>query len=180
MTLGAAERVIAVGRGEGKTIPRPETGGVVTIKISSELSGGSMTVYESSRLAGDTRGPGMHAHPSFDELFYVVEGEYEFMIGYRSMRAAEGASVFIPRGVFRDFHSTGEVAGRLLTFCPPGGIEGFFEDLAQVVPGTGIEEVFKRHSGSTVFDSLPRNRGRDYTNVRFCIRRFMHVGLACC
>ncbi|MBA2312564.1 MAG: cupin domain-containing protein [Actinobacteria bacterium] len=141
MTVSAAERVIAVGRGEGKTIPRPQTGGVVTIKVASELSDNSMTVYESTRLPDDTRGPGMHAHPSFDELFYVVEGEYEFMIGDRSLRAVEGGSVFIPRGVFHDFHSTGEVAGRLLTFCTPGGIEDFFEDLAQLVPGTGIEEV---------------------------------------
>lgn len=141
MTVDAAERAVAVGRGEGKAIPRPQTGGVVTIKVSSELSGGSMTVYESTRTAGDTRGPGWHAHPSFDELFYVVEGEYEFMIGDRFLRVVEGTSVFIPRGVFHDFHSTGEVAGRLLTFCTPGGIEDFFEDLAQVGPETGMEEV---------------------------------------
>jgi mannose-6-phosphate isomerase-like protein (cupin superfamily) len=139
--MSAPESAVAVDRDEGKMIPRPQTGGAVTIKVSSELSGGSMTAYESTRPRGDTRGPGMHAHPRFDELFYVVEGEYEFIIGDRSLRAAEGTSVFIPRGTFHDFHSIGEVAGRLLTCCTPGGIEDFFEDLAVVAPQAGAEEM---------------------------------------
>jgi mannose-6-phosphate isomerase-like protein (cupin superfamily) len=141
MSVGAAEHSVAVGRDEGKVIPGSQTGGAVTIKVSSELSSGSMTAYESTRPPGDMRGPGMHAHPRFDELFYVVEGEYEFIIGNRSLRAAEGTSVFIPRGTFHDFHSIGEVAGRLLTCCTPGGIEHFFEDLAVVAPQAGAEEM---------------------------------------
>ncbi|MEA2477409.1 MAG: hypothetical protein QOC87_1608 [Actinomycetota bacterium] len=141
MTVGAVPRSVASGRGEGRTIPRPQTGGVVTIKVSSELSDGSMTVYESSRGPSDKRGPGMHAHPGFDEMFYVLEGEYEFTLAERSVRAPEGTSVFIPRGTFHDFHSTGEAAGRLLTFCTPGGIEDFFEDLAEATPDGRDKEV---------------------------------------
>jgi mannose-6-phosphate isomerase-like protein (cupin superfamily) len=141
MSVSAPESAIAVGRDEGKVIPRPQTGGAVTIKLSSKLSGGSMTAYESTRPPGDTRGPGMHAHPRFDELFYVVEGEYEFIVGHRSLRAAEGTSIFIPRGIFHDFHSIGEVPGRLLTVCTPGGIEHFFEDRAAVGPEAGAEEM---------------------------------------
>ncbi|HEX3325359.1 MAG TPA: cupin domain-containing protein [Actinomycetota bacterium] len=103
----------------------------MTIKVSSELSGGSMTVYESTRARGDQRGPGPHAHASFDEVFYVLEGEYEFVVEDRVLRAREGSTVFIPRGAFHDFHNAGVGSSRLLTFCSPGGIEDFFQELSQ-------------------------------------------------
>jgi mannose-6-phosphate isomerase-like protein (cupin superfamily) len=91
-----------------------------------------MTVYESTRAGGDRRGLGPHAHPGFDEVFYVLEGEYEFVVEDRVLRAREGGAVFIPRGAFHDFHNAGDSSGRLLTFCSPGGIEDFFEELAQL------------------------------------------------
>jgi mannose-6-phosphate isomerase-like protein (cupin superfamily) len=90
-----------------------------------------MTVYESTRARGDQRGPGPHAHPSFDEVFYVLEGEYEFVVEDRVLRAREGSTVFIPRGAFHDFHNAGVGSSRLLTFCSPGGIEDFFQELSQ-------------------------------------------------
>ncbi len=132
MTTQEARRPLLIGRGEGGFIPGPRTGGDVTIKVSSELSGGSMTVYESTRARGDQRGAGPHAHPSFDEVFYVLEGEYEFVVDDRVLRAREGSVVFIPRGAFHDFHNAGDGPSRLLTFCSPGGIEDFFEELSQL------------------------------------------------
>jgi mannose-6-phosphate isomerase-like protein (cupin superfamily) len=133
-----AGRFLLVGRGEGKFIPTSQTGAGVTIKVSSELSGGSLTVYESVRARGDRRGAGPQAHASFDEVFYILEGEYEFMVGDCGLKACEGSAVYIPRGVFHDFHSAGETPARLLTFCSPGGIEDFFEELSEFRSETDV------------------------------------------
>ena len=132
MTAQEGRQALLVGRDEGRFIRSPQTDGGVTIKVSSELSGGCMTVYESTRARGDKRRLEPHAHPSFDEVFYVLEGEYEFVVEDRVLQAREGSTVFIPRGAFLDFHNAGDSAGRLLTFCSPGGIEDFFEELAQL------------------------------------------------
>ena len=129
--------------GEGRFIPSPQTGGGVTIKVSSELSGGSLTVYESSDARRDQFGPGPHAHPSFDQVFYVLRGEYEFVVADRRLRARQGSAVFIPRGVFHDLESAGGTPGRLLTFCSPGGIEDFFAELAHVRSETDTKELYK-------------------------------------
>jgi mannose-6-phosphate isomerase-like protein (cupin superfamily) len=118
--------------GEGRFIPRAQTGGGVTIKVSSELSGGSLTLYECRSAIGGEGRPGPHAHPSFDQVFYVLQGEYEFVAADRCLQAHQGSTVFIPRGVFHDLQSAGGTPGRLLTFCSPGGIEDFFAELAHL------------------------------------------------
>lgn len=147
MTNG--DRVHVVARAdEGRSIPRPETGGTVTITVASHQSGGAVTVYTSERLAGDRRGPGMHAHPGFDETFYVLQGEYEFAIGSDVVRAEAGTTLFIPRGTFHDFHASGTSASKLLTICTPGGIEDFFEDSGRVAAhrlADEVDEVRRKH-----------------------------------
>jgi mannose-6-phosphate isomerase-like protein (cupin superfamily) len=116
--------------GEGTTFPRPETGGAVTIKVSSETTGGAITVWESRRSAGDTRGPGPHSHPGFDEMFYVLAGEYVFTGAGRRFTAPAGTFLFLPRGTFHTFVSTGATEARLLHLAVPGGVEDFFEEMA--------------------------------------------------
>lgn len=112
--------------GEGRVYGRPSTGGAVTIKIAS----GDATIFETSRPAGDSGGPGLHNHPAFDESFYVLEGEWDFTAGDQTIRAEAGTLVHIPRGVFHSFKSTGRAAGKLIGFTVPGGIELFFEEVA--------------------------------------------------
>jgi mannose-6-phosphate isomerase-like protein (cupin superfamily) len=121
---------IVVPPGGGTTFPRPDTGGAVTIKLAREATGGAITVWESHRSTGDTRGPGVHSHPGFDEMFYVLAGEYEFTAAGRRFAAPAGTFVFLPRGMFHTFVSTGAADGSLLGFGVPGGIEDFFEEAA--------------------------------------------------
>jgi mannose-6-phosphate isomerase-like protein (cupin superfamily) len=108
---------VAVAAGEGRTFLSAD--GDVTVRLSDESTGGTVAVYESSRTAGDSRDAPMHSHPGFDEVFYVLAGEYEFRIGGRVVHATEGWVLFVPRGAFHGFRGT----GRLLAACVPGGIE---------------------------------------------------------
>ncbi len=145
-TTGAARRQpIVVPVGGGKSLPRPDTGGVVTIKLSSEMTGGACTIWESKRAGGDTGGPGVHSHPGFDETFYVLAGEYQFTIGHEKVIAPTGTTVFVPRGTFHTFSSTGLSEGRLLAFAVPGGIEDFFEEMASADDDLANGVVGRRH-----------------------------------
>jgi mannose-6-phosphate isomerase-like protein (cupin superfamily) len=129
----------------GGTAIRSPTGGHGRIKVGAEETAGSLTIYESLRPAGDLGGPRLHKH-SFDEAFYVLEGEYTFQAAERLIKASTGAFVYIPGGTIHTFRHSGEGNGRMLTVCSPGGIEAMFmasdaETRAAAERELGIETV---------------------------------------
>ena len=121
--------LILVAPGEGRTLPRPDTGGTVTIKLSSETTDGTITVWESEGPAGETGGRQLHSHPGFAEIFYVLAGEYEFTAGKENYTASAGTLVFVARGIFHSFARRGPADGRLLALAIPGGVEDFFDEM---------------------------------------------------
>lgn len=125
--------------GGGEVIARPATSGSVTVKIANDQS----TIFETERAAGDAGGSGLHSHPGFDETFYVVSGEWEFVAGDRMIVGGAGMVVHLPRGIFHGFRSTGRLDGRLLGIAVPGGIEDFFEEAAS----SSDDEGAGRHHG---------------------------------
>ena len=44
-----------------------------------------------------------HVHQDVDEVFYVLDGEVEFLIGDKRRAARKGALVFVPRGTVHGF-----------------------------------------------------------------------------
>lgn len=126
---------------EGKAIDATPTGAVVTIKFGSDDTNGSFSIFESHRGQGDTRGPGVHAHPGFDEVFYVLEGEYEVTVDGEKVIAIPGTAVFVPRSHFHTFAATGRAESKMLHFVTPGGFEHYFEDLtASADPGAAASK----------------------------------------
>lgn len=123
--------ITVVPPGGGQNFTRRDSGGEVVVKLSAETSRGSLTIYESSRRAGDRRGPGPHRHEGFEEIFYVLAGEYVFEVEDQTIECSIGTLISIPPGALHTFTSVGKEDGRLLVVCEPGGIERFFEDVAR-------------------------------------------------
>jgi len=74
-------------------------------------------------LEPQSEGPGAHSHANNDEVFYVLEGTINFLVGDRWVAANKGAFLRIPATVTHDFRNlTAERAG-LLNFYIPGGFE---------------------------------------------------------
>ncbi len=96
--------------------------------MTIKLSGPAATVFETQRGAGNAGGPGLHSHPGFDETFYVVSGQWEFVAGDERFVADAGTVVHLPRGIFHSFQSTGQAGGTLVGIAVPGGIEEFFAE----------------------------------------------------
>ena len=71
--------------------------------------------------------------PDADEAFYVLAGEFEFMVGAEKMTATTGAFLFVPRGALHGFTVVGRNPGRLLITVSPGTQhESFFRDLVEI------------------------------------------------
>ena len=131
------EQVIIRGPGEGRTL-LVGGGDYVTYKTTSEETGGDFFSFEMSTVPGF--GPPMHKH-DYRELFYVLEGSYEFTIGepdgVRTVVAVTGASVAVPPNRPHTFrNATGEPA-RMLCVQQHATLEGFFEEFGVPVAGVG-------------------------------------------
>jgi quercetin dioxygenase-like cupin family protein len=99
----------------------------ILIKVTADTTGGAYTVFEENQPV-DTP---LHVHEREDELFYVLEGEHVFQVGEREHRAGPGDLVFAPRGVPHAQRRVVPREGRTLVLASPGGLEGFFRELAE-------------------------------------------------
>ena len=116
--------------GEGKSVWT--TGGhMATFKATSEDTSGAYTITEETWPP--QVGPPPHIHHTQEETFNVLEGEMEFVTDGVTTRAAAGSLVRIPRGVLRDYRNVGPEPARVLVLFAPGGFEGFFEEVGEVV-----------------------------------------------
>ena len=95
-------------------------------------------------------GPPPHIHHREDEMFQVLEGEYEFNVGGRTMIVKKGSTLFAPRGVMHTYRYLGSTPGRLMCVITPSGFEGFFEEIGALSPQLQQEiprvmEIAKRY-----------------------------------
>src|SRR5215217_8489079 len=88
---GTASGGIIVGPGEGRTIRGTDA---ITLIATAEETGGSIGVFEDISSPGD--GPPRHVHYGSDELFYLLEGEFLFLLGERQKSVVAGTYVFAP------------------------------------------------------------------------------------
>ena len=124
--------VIVLGPGEGQVISGRD---VLTLKATGEETGGSIGFLEAITQPGV--GPPRHVHYSSDELFYVLEGQFQFLAGERLVDAPPGTFVFVPRGTVHAAKNVGAEPGRVLAAFIPGGQERAFEEFARLTPASG-------------------------------------------
>jgi quercetin dioxygenase-like cupin family protein len=123
---GAPLEGIILGPGEGRAIPGTDS---MTIKATGEETGGSIGFLEATSSPG--YGPPRHVHRSHDELFYVLEGEFLFLVGERQVSGSPGTFVFVPRGTVHAAKAIGTGPCKVLIAYVPGGLERSFEEFAQ-------------------------------------------------
>ena len=101
-------------------------GDTYTIKLTSQLTNGSLGMVEASVPPGG--GPIPHTHDNEDEIFCLLSGELEFLSGDRTFTAGPGDVVFIPRKLPHRFRNVGLRPASMLFLYTPGGAEGVFLD----------------------------------------------------
>jgi mannose-6-phosphate isomerase-like protein (cupin superfamily) len=142
---GSASGGIILGPGEGRKIPGTDA---MTLKATSEQTGGSIGFLEATSSPGT--GPPRHIHRSCDEVFYVLEGEFLFLVGERQVNALPGTFVFIPRGTVHAAKVIGSEPGKVLAAYIPGGLERSFEEFAQLRTEQGEDADRRTGRGRTV------------------------------
>lgn len=97
--------------------------------LTAEASGGKLAIYES--VAAPDQGPPRHIHHDEDEIFYILSGEVIFWLDGETVTKGPGDVVFAPRDKPHTFHVIGPAPARWITVLSPGGMEGFFVEMAK-------------------------------------------------
>jgi mannose-6-phosphate isomerase-like protein (cupin superfamily) len=99
---------------------------VYTVRLlaTAARTGGSLGFLEATFPVGS--GVAMHIHHTEDEVVFVLEGEFLFVVEESRVEAGPGTFVFVPRGIPHGFKSVGRVPGRYLESFIPGGFEAWF------------------------------------------------------
>lgn len=134
-TGSTLKRSIVLAPGEGRVIPLGDAGDV-TLKAVGRETGGTLAVYEFI-VPPATAGPPLHIHRSWDEVFYVLEGEMTFLIDGRTSTAPAGSFVFIPQGIPHTFWNESAAPAKQVTVFNPAGIEEYFEEVSRVMAAGG-------------------------------------------
>ena len=131
------EQIIIRGPGEGRTL-LVGGGDYVTYKTTSAETGGEFFSFEMSTVPGF--GPPMHKH-DYRELFYVLEGSYEFLVAdqddIKTIVAGAGTSVALPPNMPHTFQNSTSEGARMLCVQQHATLEGFFEEFGVPVARVG-------------------------------------------
>ena len=119
-----------LGPGEGRSLW--VLGELAMYKTTSEQTGGAYSLFEIITPPG--AGPPPHVQHREDESFYVLQGEFKFVVEDRTISAGVGSLIFVPKGTLHAHENVGEGVGRMLESQTPGGLcEHFFEEVGKAV-----------------------------------------------
>jgi len=75
----------------------------------------------------------LHRHVNEDEYSFVLEGRVGAQLGDEVVHAGPGELIVKPRGQWHAFWNAGDAPARLLEIISPGGFEGYFERMGELL-----------------------------------------------
>jgi len=105
---------------------------LITLLAPKKSTGGKYSLWEET--VPPFAGPPPHSH-SDEELFYVVSGNFEFILNdpTRPITANAGDSIHIPADALHTYKNVGETVGKLITMVTPGKLEDYFRAVGKPV-----------------------------------------------
>ena len=107
------------------------------IKISGTDTDGQLLMFEYTGL--EKIGPPLHVHYKQDETFYVIEGEYKFVVGERTEILKAGDTIFLPRNVPHTWLQLSDRGKIIYMLHPSGTFEEFMRKVNRLKNPTNAE-----------------------------------------
>ena len=115
----------------------------ITCKVSGDQTQGAYAVVE--EMSPPQGGPPLHLHRRTDEIFYILEGEYQVVCGNRTFNAPQGTVFVVPKSVPHSLRNISAAPGRMLVTLIPGGFEKFFAEATDITDPAKVMEIAKHH-----------------------------------
>lgn len=146
-----------LGADEGEAVALYALG--VRFMIDGAATNGAFSLVEHP-LPPRALGAPLHTHRNEDEYSYVLEGRVGVQLGDGVLEVGPGELLFKPRGIRHAFWNAGDEPARLLEVISPAGFEGYFRELAPLLPAreenaAAIADVLARYELDIDFDTIP-------------------------
>ncbi len=92
-------------------------------------------------------GPPEHIHPSYDEIFTVVEGSFEFLVNKKIKSITEGETIIVPKGVAHTFKPADKT--KICSFLVEAQPKGKLQEVIRTIWGLA-------HDGKTNSKGQPK------------------------
>ena len=103
-------------------------GGLWMVLADGAATDGSYCMFSEILPKGPAAPP--HVHAGMDEVFYILDGEADFLLGARRQEAAKGSLIFVPKGTVHGFAVPRDTI-RLLNLYTPAGFERMITELGE-------------------------------------------------
>ncbi|WP_420630352.1 cupin domain-containing protein [Candidatus Leptofilum sp.] len=97
---------------------QPITGEFIFVLVSSADSGGEFERGVGIFPPGNA-GPPEHIHPTYDEIFDIVQGDFIFVVDGKEQKAGTGEQVIVPKGMPHTFRCVGAQNGVIVAETRP-------------------------------------------------------------
>lgn len=115
-------------------------GGNRQVLLSSKETEGDVYLVEGIMPPGSS--VPLHIHRHEDELFHVLQGKVEVVLGEETITGKAGDIIYLPRGVQHAISTQGEETAKVLNYVIPGrGFEQFFSEMSALGKGAPKEEL---------------------------------------
>ena len=147
--MGTAEGFV-VPPGGGRRFESPTPGRSFAMKLLGRETNESIMMFEETLPAGTASL--FHLHHDSDEVAWVLEGDFTFLIGDAVTVGGPGTCAFMPRDIPHAWKNTGSQTGRVLFLYTPAMAGGLIEALAERRPASKDEHeaLFERHRWKVV------------------------------
>ncbi|MDB5587571.1 MAG: Cupin 2 conserved barrel domain protein [Devosia sp.] len=122
--------------------------GQFNTKVSGTDTGGALCMIDTVRTRRG--GPPLHFHYEQDELFFVQEGDFRFLIGEELFDLKPGDFIFGPRRIPHAFANLSETGRLMVGFQPAGTMEAFFAAGLRDPNSEAFRELSRAHGMEVV------------------------------
>jgi quercetin dioxygenase-like cupin family protein len=133
----------------------------VRFMVDASESGGGFALVEHPMPPHQLGAP-LHRHSREDEYTFVLEGRVGALLGDETVYGEPGDLIFKPRGQWHTFWNAGDEPARILEFISPGGFEGYFARLAELLAAGGppdpaaVGQIAADYGLEVDIESVPR------------------------
>ncbi|MDP9428277.1 MAG: cupin domain-containing protein [Actinomycetota bacterium] len=137
-SLPLSARTGVVPAGEATPLLEGRLGALLLAGRADTAGGPAFVVHD---LAPRALGSPVHTHRHEDEWSFVLAGEVGVQVAGATSVAGPGDLVLKPRGVPHAFWNAGDAPARFLEVITPGGFEGYFTALGEVLAVDGSPDL---------------------------------------
>lgn len=119
-------------------------GDPVDILVSGEETNNAVAVVTQTCRPGG--GPPPHIHEHEDEIFQLIEGEFEILQGDTWMPLLPGELMLGKRGEWHTFKNVGSTLGTIMVTAAPAGLERYLEEIDELSPDSDLEQILETTS----------------------------------